>query len=161
VLGVAGGAAQDFHAEVLRVFRDVAGAAIADGVARLEEGEDGGELFLRLVPLNPSACSLTIYPDYPTLCLGPDQHCTEMFGSEERRLRELPQLVEAVIEGRYEWRHRQVRHRLLRFLPPYTQLVGTFHTTDGPWTFTRQGAEPAGAVDHHVCESYRSRTSQD
>lgn len=148
--------ADAFADEVLRVVREEAADVVGDGSGQLEEGHDGGGTFIRLVPTNPAACALTVYPDYPTLCLGPEQHTTEMFGPEETRLRELRQLVRAVIAGRYEWRHRQVTRRILFIrLGPYTQLVGTFHTDDGPWVFTRQGAEPRGAVEHRTYEPYR------
>jgi hypothetical protein len=79
-----------------------------------------------------------------------------MFGPEEDRLRELRELIAAVIAGRYEWEYRQVTRRLL-FIPLYrfTRLVGTFHTADGPWIFTRQGSEPPGAVQHRTYAPYR------
>lgn len=148
-------ARRDFAEAVLRVSRAAAAEVVADGSARLEEGQDLGGEYARLVPLNPRACEIKIYPDYPTLCMGPEQHCTEMFGSEEQRLRELPQLIRAVISGRYEWRHRQVRGRFLIFTYRHTQLVGTFLTAEVPWVFTRQGVEPEGAVQHKTYEPYR------
>ncbi len=98
---------------------------------------------------------MTVYPDYPTLCLGAEEHCTEMFGSEELRLRELRQLIRAVIAGRYEWEHRQVALRFLGLtLGTYTKLIGTFHTDDGPWVFTRSGGEPVGAITRRTYEPY-------
>jgi hypothetical protein len=79
-----------------------------------------------------------------------------MFGGHEDRLRELRELIAAVIAGRYEWEYRQVTRRLL-LIPLYrfTRLVGSFHTTDGPWIFTRQGSEPAGVVKHQTYARYR------
>ena len=146
---------QRFQAEVFRVVREASKDVVERGLAHLEEGDDAGGLFLRLEPVNPRAASITVYPDYPTLSIGPEGPTTEMFGSEETRLKELRQLVRAVIAGRYEWEHRQVPRRLLfmRF-GTFTQLVGTFHTDAGPWVFTRQGAEPRGAVARVTYEPY-------
>jgi hypothetical protein len=141
-----------FAEETRSVFRETVAEVVAEGLARLEEGEDWGGEFVRLVPHNPRACEITAYLNYPTLCLGREQNCTELFGPEEERLSELRQLVRAVIAGRYEWRHRQV-WRL--FWPGrYTELVGTFHTDTGPWTFTRMGSEPPAAVAHTTYEPY-------
>lgn len=139
----------------MRTVRASAAEVVAHGHATLEEGEDGGGAFIRLVPASPEACEITVYLDYPTLCLGPEGNCTEMFGPEEQRLRELPQLIQAVLAGRYEWEHRQVTRHIL-FIPLYrfTQLRGTFHTSEGPWTFTRSGSEPRGAVEHRRYEPY-------
>jgi hypothetical protein len=145
-----------FAEAVLGTVREASADVIRDGVATLEEGEDGGGRYLRLIPAAPVACEVTVYPDYPTLCLGEEGHTTEMFGRQEDRLRELRGLIAAVIAGRYEWEHRQVTRRLL-FVPLYrfTRLVGTFHTTDGPWTFTRQGSEPPGVVERRSYAAYR------
>jgi hypothetical protein len=143
---------QAFQAKVFRVVREASRDVVADGAARLEEGDDAGGLFLRLDPVNPRAASITVYPDYPTLSMGPEKHTTEMFGPEDVRLAELRRLVRAVIAGRYEWEHRQVRRRF--FFGTFTQLVGTFHTDAGPWVFTRQGAEPSGAVKRRTYEPY-------
>ncbi len=148
---------QRFQAEIFRVVREASADVVEQGVATLEEGDDAGWLFLRLKPLNPNAASLTVYPDYPTLSMGPEGHTTEMFGSEDLRLKELRQLVRAVIDGRYEWEYRQVTRRLL-FLPlwTFTQLVGTFRTDTGPLVYARQGGEPRGAVDYRTYEPYRA-----
>jgi hypothetical protein len=147
-------AAARFEADCVRVFSEAAQEAVNAGIASLEEGQDGGGSYLRLTPHQPSACQITLYADYPTLCLGPEQHCTEMFGSEESRLRELRQLVQAVIEGRYEWEHRQVTKRVLFFRYRYTELRGTFHTDEGPWVFTRMGGEPRGATQRRTYAPY-------
>ncbi|MCA1678177.1 MAG: hypothetical protein LC777_04125, partial [Actinobacteria bacterium] len=73
--------------------------------------------------------SVTVYPGYPTLAMGQEGHTTEMSGSEQARLHELPQLIRAVIAGRYQWEHRQVRRRILFWRTrPFTQLVGTLNT---------------------------------
>jgi hypothetical protein len=141
----------NFEAEIFNVTRDAARRVVDSGSATLEEGEDEGGHFLRLTPSSPRACELTVYADYPTLCMGPGGSCTEMFGPEAQRLRELPQLVRAVIAGDFEWEHRQAR---FLWLFPYTQLRGTFHTEEGPWTFTRQGKEPKGTVAHGSYEPY-------
>ncbi|MDQ3739674.1 MAG: hypothetical protein M3389_01900 [Actinomycetota bacterium] len=137
--------------------REAAAGVVRDGRARLGEGEhaEGGR-HLALTPANPAACALTVWPDYPTLCLGGDEgSCTELFGDEATRLRELRDLVEAVIAGRFSWRRRQVRRRFLflRF-GPTTQFVGTFDTPGGPWAFTREGLEPAGRAEHRTYEPY-------
>lgn len=148
---------QRFEAEVLRTVRDASKDVVEEGLARLEEEESVGGPFLRLQPLNPRAASLTVYPDYPTLEMGPEQYATEMFGPEDVRLAELRQLVRAVIAGRYEWEHRQVESRFLFLrLRPFTQLVGTFHTESGPWVFTREGGEPPGARERRTYEPYRA-----
>ena len=140
----------------MRTVREVAADVIRDRVATFEEGEDDGGRYLRLIPAAPDACEVTVYPDYPTLCLGEEAHTTEMFGREADRLRELRELIAAVIAGRYEWEYRQVTRRLLSIpLYRFTRLVGTFHTTDGPWIFARQGSEPAGAVKHRSYAPYR------
>lgn len=146
-----------YEQAIFQTVRDAADDVIAEGVARLEEGSDGGGPYVRLVPARQDACEIKVYPDYPTLCLGVEQHTTEMFGPEKRRVHELRQLIEAVIEGGYEWEHRQVKRRLL-FIPLYsfTRLIGTFQTSDGPWVFTRQGMQPRGAVEHRSYAPYRS-----
>lgn len=77
-----------------------------------------------------------------------------MFGPREQRLRELPQLVKAVIGGRYEWEHRQVTKRLLLFGTRSTELRGTFYTDAGPWVFTRVGGEPPGATQRRTYAPY-------
>ncbi len=141
-------AACRFEAEIYRVVRDVAADAVRSGLATLEEDREQG--CLRLIPNNPAACSLEVHADYPTLCMGSEGHCAEMFGSQESRLRELPRLVEAVIHGRYEWEYRQRR----RLFVTFTQLVGTFHTPQGPWVFTVQGSEPSGAVARRTYDPY-------
>lgn len=147
---------QAFQAKAFAVVREATKDVVEQGMARLEEGEHVvGGTFLRLEPVNPRAASITVFPDYPTLAMGPEGHTTEMFGREDRRLEELRQLVRAVIAGRYEWEYRQVpRHFLLWKLGTVTRLVGTFHTDIGPWVFTRQGAEPLGAVERRTYESY-------
>lgn len=149
-------ASRNFEVQVQRVVREAAADVVEDGSARIEHARDGGGDHLRLIPANPAACSLRIYPDYPTLCMGPEGTTTEMSGPEDARLRELRQLVRAVIEGRYSWERRQITRRLFGFrLGAFTQLVGSFQTDDGPWVFTRQGAEPPGAVDSRTYEPYR------
>lgn len=145
-----------YEQAVLRAVRDAAHDVIAEGLAHLEEGSDGGGPYMRLVPSRPEACEVKVYPDYPTLCLGPEQHTTEMFGPEGSRPRELRQLIKAVIDGRYEWEHRQVKRRFLFISYSFTRLVGTFQTSDGPWVFTRQGMEPAGVTAHRSYAPYRS-----
>lgn len=150
------GDGSDFEAQILKVARAACEDVVAAGAARVEEGkDDDGIALLRLVPANPRAASLTILADYPTLAMGEEGHTTEMFGSEATRLRELARLIRAVIAGRYEWRHRQVTRRFLfwRF-GPFTQLVGTFRTEDGPWVFTREGFEPPGTRDSGTYEPY-------
>jgi hypothetical protein len=63
-----------------------------------------------------------------------------MFGSEEDRLRELPQLIRAVIDGRFEWRYVRSTWRVLLWcVRGLWKLEGTFHTEDGPWRFARYG----------------------
>ena len=147
----------DFEAEILRVVREASSEVVEQGLARLEEGEDGGAPFLRLSPTNPRAASLTVYADNPTLAMGDELITTEMFGSEEQRLRELPQLIRSVIAGRYEWEHRPLAPRLLFWRrTPATQLVGTFHTEEGPWVFQIAGGEPPGATERRVYEAYRT-----
>jgi len=71
-------------------------------------------------------------------------------------MRDLVLLIQAVIEGRYSWEHRQVQRKLL-WIPLYkfTRLIGRFETPDGPWVFTRQGVEPPGAVAHKTYPPYR------
>ncbi len=70
-----------FEAEIFRVVRDVAADAVRSGLAALEESRE--QRCLRLIQKNPAACSLEVHPDYPTLCMGSEGHCTEMFGSQE------------------------------------------------------------------------------
>jgi hypothetical protein len=146
---------QAFQAEVFRVVREASNDIVAEGMARLEEGDDAGGVYLRLTPVNPRAAPITVYPDYPTLSIGTEGHTTEMFGPQDVRLGELRQLIRAVIAGRYEWEQRQVPRRFLFLrLGTFTRLVGTFHTDTGPWVFTRQGAEPLGAVQRGTYEPY-------
>jgi hypothetical protein len=54
---------EEFAGAVFRVVRDAGHDAVAAGLAHLEESD--GDV-LRLVPVNPRACLLTVYPDYPT-----------------------------------------------------------------------------------------------
>lgn len=147
----------DFGAEILRVVRETSREVVEQGLARLEDGEDGGAPFLRLIPANPNAASLTVYADHPTLAMGEELVTTEMFGSEEQRLRELPQLIRSVIAGRYEWEHRPLAPRWLFWRrTPATQLVGTFHTEEGRWVFRWVGGERAGSTERRVYEPYRT-----
>ena len=148
--------ARDLYAAVLQTVREAAADVLADRSARLVEDVDDFGPVIRLIPRNPAACELMVYSDQPTLCLGAELHCTDLWALDEKNLGQLRQLVTAVIAGNYEWRHRQVLAR--RFLGfrkvRETQLVGTFRTEDGPWIFTRQGTQPAGAVQHRTYEPY-------
>ena len=140
-----------FATDVFRVVQEAAWLALSEGRATIEQAEDDeGSPFLVLRPTNPLACELRVYADYPTLCMGSERLCTEMFGPEEKRLQELSRLARALIAGKYEWEHRQSRFLWKRF----TQLRGTFHTENGPWTFTWQGAEPPAAAQRRTYEPY-------
>jgi len=143
-------------AAIFGTVREATAAVVADGIATLKEGTAGGGRFLHLVPVRRGACDVKVYPPFPTLCLGPEQHCTELFGPEDVRMRDLQRLIKAVIDGRYSWEHRQVQRKVL-FIPLYrfTRLIGTFDTPDGPWVFYRQGGQPREAVAHKTYEPYR------
>jgi hypothetical protein len=148
---------EDFSAAIERIVRDASQEVVTEGYAQLDAGTDSdGERFLLLQPTNPKAARLRIWPDYPTLEVGEEMVTDEMFGSEDERLERLPQLIDAVIAGRFEWEYRQVRRRILFWVDTFTQQVGTFHTPDGPSVFTRRGVGiPAGAVEHHTYAPYR------
>jgi hypothetical protein len=147
-----------FEDHVFDVVREVAAEAVRLGAARLETGtHPGGGPYLEVTPTDPAACPMTVWAVEPTLCVGGDDgSCTELFGGDDARLADLRALVEAVIDGRFEWRRRQVRRGFLFFrLPATTQFVGTFHTPDGPWVFTREGAaESRRGVEHRTYQPY-------
>lgn len=151
---------EEFQRRLAEAFRGAAADAVDEGIAQLDEGENVGGTYLTLTPANQRAAAITMYLDYPTLSVGPDgEHTTEMFGPEEERIRRLPQLVRAVIDGGFEWRHLrpEVSIRPFRFRPVNGQR-GTFHTPEGPWTFHRYSiaAREPDAPEHGRYEPYRS-----
>ena len=92
-----------------------------------------GDHLIELVPTNPKACSMSIFPTESQidLWLGKDEVLDEIWQKDhEERLRELRLRVVAVVAGNYEERWHQKRFWPFR---PFTQLVGTFHQRLGTW----------------------------
>jgi hypothetical protein len=125
----------EFERAIVETVQAAAAPAVEAGTAQVAVGADAGGRNIRLEPTNDGACEVTVYFDYPTVALS--DGTTELFGTETARLHELQLLVEAVIAGRYEWEFGVGR---MFGVIPLKRFRGTFHTDEGPWTFTRWGA---------------------
>jgi hypothetical protein len=145
-----------FEAAIERVVREAAAEVVAEGVARLDTGLSLGGRFIEVVPSDSRAASVTVYPDYPTIAIGPEGHTTELFGSREERLDELALWIGAVIDGRLQWRYREPEVSLF---PPRIRPFGILEivvdTADGPRVARRYGDGSPGDRDHGGYEPYR------
>jgi hypothetical protein len=95
--------------EALLIVEDVAREAVEEGRARITlEHSDGDGTFIRLVPANGRACSLSLLADYPPqidMFLGPEPTTAsyELWKDDQlANLKHLRELLEAVVAGRYE-----------------------------------------------------------
>ena len=134
----------------LAVAREVVGSRPAE--VRLSTPENRADARIDVLPANPSACGVSIFPmgHQIDLLLGPDGVLHELWQKRhEERLHNLRRCLTAVITGGYEERWHQKR------LPwPHTQLVGTFHTEQGDIVFKHQGGEPEGLELERRYEPY-------
>lgn len=144
----------EFAEAVKRTVKEASADVVAQGLATLEAGVDAGGEYLALRPVRSQAAEIDFRFDYPTVSIG-GEHTTEMFGPEEERLRELPKLIRAVIDGRFEWRRLPPDVRLRPFTFRLMSCVeGVFHTDEGPWTFRRYGADDGDLPDAGSYEPY-------
>lgn len=125
-----------YERAIVETIHSLSRPVVDSGAATLEEQENEGGRYLKLTPKNPQACKLSVYLDYPTLVLSVGT--TELSGSEDDRLHTLALLVEAVIAGKYEWR---VDKKRAFGVIPFRRFIGTFHTAEGPWTFSRLASD--------------------
>ncbi len=89
--------------EALAVVEEVAGEALRDGSARLQEQRDRKELRFELVPENPEACPLAVEVHGRALYLwaGPEESPYEFKRRDGDHLRRLALSVDAIVSGTY------------------------------------------------------------
>jgi hypothetical protein len=88
---------------------------------------------------------------YPTVSY--DEATDEMFGEDDERLECLKEDLADVIAGRFVWGYRQSKV-LWGLLGSVTIQYGDFPGRHPARSFTRVGANPRGAVEHHTFEPY-------
>lgn len=139
-----------FNDRIVAAVEEATDAVVADGRATLtHEFDPGPGDYLMLKPAALGACEVMILLDwYPTVSF--DNATDEMFGADEQRLTCLKEDLADVIAGRFVWGYRQSKV-LWGLLGSITIQYGEFL---GRRSFTRGGANPRGAVEHHTFEPY-------
>lgn len=122
------------------VVDEVAREALEHGSAHIQERIDGLRFCFELAPENPDACpvALEVRRSEIWLWLGPYDLLLRLKRRDADHLDKLALYLDAVVSGRYH--EKAVAVRLRRGLAPrprlYTQLTGTFATTNGSQVVT-------------------------